>query len=63
MYTQAMDILFTSQEQIISFTKDINERKNGLPKFIDYFLLNHLVNYKDKETLQYIEKTLKIQEG
>jgi len=55
-YARAMNMLFVAQEQIISFIRDINDRKNGLPKFIDYFLLNHLINYKDKETLKQVKK-------
>ncbi len=55
-YAKAMDMLFVAQEQIISFIRDINDRKNGLPKFIDFFLLNHLINYKDKETLKQVKK-------
>ncbi len=58
IYQYAMDILFDSQKQIIDFIKIFNEKKTNLPDFINFFFLNHIQNYKNKNTLSKVRGTL-----
>jgi len=58
IFLEAINILFESQKEMIEFIKEASNKKNGLAKFIDYFLLNHLTNYRDRETLKHVKKQM-----
>ena len=58
IYQDAMDILFDSQQQIIDFIKNFNERKDNLINYVNFFLLNHIHQFANKTTLKLVKKKL-----
>ena len=59
IYSETMDIIMDSSDQIIEYINKSNTKKENLPEFLDMFLRNHLQNYKKKFTLKTAYANLK----
>jgi len=45
IYNIAMNIMFDSQQEIIYYINEINDKKKNLPEFLDIFCRNHIQNF------------------
>jgi hypothetical protein len=58
VYIQATNTLFEALKTINDLIKQINKTKKYNPQYIEEFLINDLINYKNKESLQLIYENL-----
>ncbi len=52
MYAKAMSVLKESQKELIFWVKESINTKRLIPKYIDSYLYNHLINHKDPFALK-----------
>ena len=60
IYSKTMEILFESEREILNWMKEANKSRRLVPKYLDYFLLNHVQNYKCQHTLEKVCNSLNI---
>ena len=58
IYFEAMNIMLTSQKEIIHFINESTDKKLNLPDFLDTFLNNHIQSYRKKNTLKQVLENL-----
>jgi hypothetical protein len=54
-----MEIIFSSSEELINFSKLNHKKKLNLPKYISQFVNIHIDNYKHYDELEYLYERFK----